>query len=752
MTTEILSILDLFPEESRKQKNDGNWQTECPDCGLQGGRTEGFILFPTNNTAYCHSSGKHFSYLETYALRKKIIRCLDGKETGEKRNILVGEQFKETLDLLKEEYGDEKYNNILSVIGIRKAIQLPNDGKLVSQFASELARVLRRENIFFYRAESKEIVEIGKIKHPNGCVEYSGFIPVDANRFVTIIERYFRPWAKVYTKIGSMDVTKSMSQTVANTVMVSDNFRDTMPLITKIFTVPMPILYNNTLTFPSRGYDKRFGSFLAHNAPEISNQHLPLEEAKKIIEFIYSGFCYQSEQDKINDIASLLTPFVRGLYVRSTCRTPLFVRKANRERAGKDYDEGVRSILYEGVALEEPPIANNEHSASGHNDELRKKIMSTLLAGRKKIHFSNNKGLINNAVFESILTAEHFSDRKLGSNTTLSFPNELEFSISGNIGMGMTPDLINRSRVINLFLDVEDANSRTFPTADLHGWVLANRSLILSALFAMVREWVNKGMICGSVPFTSYPEWARVVGGIMECCGYGSPCNPDKELLGIAADSETSDMKSLFELCYFKKPDTWMTKKEIHDLIINSDENLFPYIDWDKKADQTKFALKFNRFVGRVLSDIRLVVKDRNARPARWEFMFCKEVSTYSCSRITEPILVENEQKIGNLGNLGNFKPPVENTIRIEEIRVEETLPSLPTLPKSDREVQFWEAEECKDIVCKTTHEEVLDFIKANPITWQQLDEKFGVGSLRIKNELIKDGKIKQEGDLLCLI
>ena len=40
----------------------------------------------------------------------------------------------------------------------------------------------------------------------------------------------------------------------------------------------------------------------------------------------------------------------------------------------------------------------------------------------------------------------------------------------------------------------------------------------------------------GTHPFASYPEWARVCGGIMESAGYDSPCLPDKESLGIACD------------------------------------------------------------------------------------------------------------------------------------------------------------------------------------------------------------------------
>ena len=49
---------------------------------------------------------------------------------------------------------------------------------------------------------------------------------------------------------------------------------------------------------------------------------------------------------------------------------------------------------------------------------------------------SNNKGRLNNAVFEAIITAEKYSDRILGKSELLTFDNEMEFSLSGNVGIG----------------------------------------------------------------------------------------------------------------------------------------------------------------------------------------------------------------------------------------------------------------------------------------------------------------------------
>ena len=284
------------------------------------------------------------------------------------------------------------------------------------------------------------------------------------------------------------------------------------------------------------------------------------------------------------------------------------------------------------------------------DDELRKKILSALLAGRKRLHFANNKGYLDNAVLEAIITSEKYSDRILGKNESPIFDNELEISLSGNVGISFTPDLANRARFARLFLEIEDANARKFERPNLHKWVLENRELILSAIYALVRNWIEKGRPDGSVNFASFPDWARICGGIMEAAAYDSPCTPDKESILLGGDSETLDMKRLFELCYEKSPDTPLTKGRIRQLI-EFEEDIFSYLDFTKRSDQTKFGNKITKFVGRVLSDIKMIVKDNSIRSSRQEYIFTKERVDIDKSKIFGNFYNKN----GNVGNLHNL-------------------------------------------------------------------------------------------------
>ena len=616
-----VGILDLFDPGELTAAGSGTYKCACWDCGLQGNRTEGFIIFPDSNTAFCHSSGKWFKMLEAFAMKNKIIRCLDGREPGDsQQKILAGELFTLTLEELKNQHGTEMYNRIIESLNIRRKIQLPGNGRYITTFCDELGDVYRTRNVMFYRRETQDVTEVVRTKKINDddVEEFErGFKAMTAGKLVSLVEMFTMPWT---FNMKGQEVMKSMNVAQAALALESPNFYNKLPVLARMFDIQIPILYKGKLTFPKRGYDKRFGSWLPYNAPHINEKMFTISEARAIIDKIFEEFCFAGEKDKTHAIAAFITPFLRGLFPEFCTRTPVFIYMANRERAGKDYCANCTGILYEGIATEEPPISNDEKGGNGNsNEEIRKKITSCMMQGKKRFHSSNNKGLLNNSVFESITTSKSWSDRVLGKNINVIYANEMDFSLSGNLGIRLTPDLANRARIINLHLVDEDANARTFKNPKLHEWIINNRVIIISALYRIVENWFEKGMPKGSVPFTSFPIWAEICGGIMEAAGYNNPCLKDDVQI-VSLDGDTDEMKLLFECCYAKHGNNWIMKKDIQDVV--SQEGMMPELDFSRQTDKIKFAIKIDKYINRILSGISMTIKSKDVRPDRREYLF----------------------------------------------------------------------------------------------------------------------------------
>jgi len=507
----------------------------------------------------------------------------------------------------------------------RIRLQLPKLGKSISEFAEEIGDYFADKNVLFYRPIENCVVKLEMIpvnKEENKKI--LGFKQVKPSNFVTFLERYFELGMDFYieeTKEMRFK-PKSLGKDIADITLESEQLKEKLPIIETIFSVPIPLLKDGVLVFPQNGYDKKLWSWLPYTAPKI-REDMSLEEAKNILESIFKEFCFKDEkQDRINAIAGLLTPFCRKLYKKETSRTPIIFYKSNRPGAGKDYCAGITGLVYEGVIIDETPLCNDSGT---HDDEFRKKVLSTFRIGKNRIHINNNRGFLKSAELEYLATSENFSDRVLGSSTKLEFPNTLEISMSANAEIQYTVEFSRRCIFVNLFLAVENPNERKFEKPNLHDWVLENRENILTALYTLVKNWFEMGMPGGTTPYASYPEWARVVGGIMESAGYATPCVNNDSTLELGGDKKTQDIKKFFELAYAKWGDIWVDKTTLYTALNTHDSEfseLFSWIEWDnEKKAKIEFGSLLRSKVNCIISGILLQEEDdknSTSRKYKW--------------------------------------------------------------------------------------------------------------------------------------
>jgi hypothetical protein len=381
---------------------------------------------------------------------------------------------------------------------------------------------------------------------------------------------------------------------------------------------------------PKKGYDGRLNSYLIKDAPTM--ERMSAEQAKELINEMFAEFCFETDTDKIQAIAALITPACRGLYCRTTARTPITLIMANREGAGKDYLAGCIDIVYEGEHVENPPICTDD-KFSNSSEELRKKLTAALKHGRRRIHFGNNRGNLRNAVLEQFATAEVWRDRELGKNIELTLNNEVDISLSANVGITYTPDFWRRCRPINLSLDIEDVNSRRYQKPDLHGWVKENRGRLLSALNSLILDWYENGKRPGNTPFSGFPEWGRVVGGVMQYHELGDPCLRIEDNYGVGGDEEGRNMKMLWELLLKRASEAPGGNKEfsiqdIRDIITTTQgdgEGFFEDWNFSLLGTPARLGKLMRRHKGRIHSGIRMTIKKNSGgKSERDRFSFTK--------------------------------------------------------------------------------------------------------------------------------
>ena len=511
-------------------------------------------------------------------------------------------------------------------------------GRLESEVYRDVGQAIGHRHAWFVRAGEVNVIEqvaSGFKYSTDPDTQYTvsahtlGFRVLNGIQAKGNLEKYVEPGILVKSDNGDDDadpefLPKSFSTDFCAGLIQADQLKEELPLIARILTVALPFRVGDKLIYPRSGYDRRLATYLAPNAPAI--QPMALERALKILDRIHSGFCFTNEQSRTHALARLITPFGRAL-LGWTTRVPLWFYSANRPRAGKDYLHGITLIVYEGIAFEDLPIGRE-------SEETGKRIMAAARSGRRFMHFSNCQIHLQDQYLTAAITNPMLNGRRLGSNdatSDLSIPNEMEFSISANIGLTYREDIEPRLRKIELAFFDEDPNARTFTDKFLHRTVKENRATILSAIAALYDNWALAGFPVGRTSFTSYPEWADIVGGVMTAAGRGDPCLPFHGSYDEGGDLKTEAMRALFAVCHKAFGETWIGKPQIYQCVEKAAEEN-EALRWlgslegteDARKNQTRLGMFLVQFKNRILGSIQLFADDSAGKSQRRQFRFAQ--------------------------------------------------------------------------------------------------------------------------------
>lgn len=650
--------------------------TKCPFHSSKGGKC---LSFSNERGIWnCFHCSEHGTAIDLWMKINNVSDFVDAKKQ-------LCEKFG-----IKDTFVIEKKQLAAAPINDLPMVRLPSKNFTNPEFAAEVSKYFVGCESIFFKPDEKNIVEITDYEDKLSKKRIVGFSPIDFKRLVCLVEERVNTYNLEYVKKEEVMVRQSPNEQTISILSKQTPFINALYKIKRFLNYPMPFIDPKDglivpKHYPGKGiYDDRFQAYFTPDTPEL--KLLTIAEAKYILDDILGEFCFKDEVDKVMSKAYIITPMCRGLYSRPTTRTPIFIIQANRERSGKDYLAGCRGIIYEGQAVDDNPIVTGEKYES-NNDELRKKLTAALKSGKRLYHSSNNKGFLNNSVFEQFTTSEVWRDRELGKSVYLELNNEIDVSLSANIGLTYTPDLHHRSRPINLFYSQENPNERVYKRTDLHGYILQNRALILSAIYTLIKAWYDAGQPPGKTPFTSFPEWSKIVGGIMSYHNLGDPCVTFDDT-NIGGDRETAAIKELAAyMGLYQEADMTLknsnkvgyTINEIRRIVIDahSTDDLEGFGGWDfnDKSIQIRFGLLIKRFVGREFHcKQQIKFRDKDG---------CEEFIHY---KVTLHIAKDNDRSNKILYGFtkeveGNKQPKLDKPIEVVEQIVEERVEDLMPKP-----------------------------------------------------------------------
>src|SRR6516162_8179344 len=532
----------------------------------------------------------------------------------------------------------------------RPQVLLPAPGYQLNQtFVEEVANAVKDNLVWF--SYQHEPVRIGTRQRTliNGqgervSVEERCLLPITSTEVESLLDAQVATGfiRKVELSDGEEEafVPCSISPPSAKMLIKSPLLIDALPQIDRLLDVPVPINTGSQWVLPQRDYNVDTRVFLDQ---DLKLREMPPQDAKDLLEDISKDFCFADDDDgqsKCHWYARLITPMCRGI-MGWEARMPLWTFTANRPRAGKDYLNGVAQTLYYGHAFEDSPLERSE--------ETEKRITAALAAGRRSMHIANQQGsYFDDQALIAAITGTVWCSRRLGSNdssSSLEYKNELEFSLSANIGLQFREDLIPRCRFIHLAYFDEDPNSRTFSRLDLHGYVRDNRELLLSAVYSLVVEWKRQGCPNGLTPFTTFPRWGQVVGSVMVACGYDDPCRlPSGASTGSNPREEA--LSELFETTYEKHQDNWLDSKAVYSLVEGSDHQFGFWHGLESSKDKEKLAKDLKIYNRRTLRGITLYWQDASKKLSRTKIRFVK---AERAAHFVPDVPEENGKNVGDV-------------------------------------------------------------------------------------------------------
>lgn len=228
---------------------------------------------------------------------------------------------------------------------------------------------------------------------------------------------------------------------------------------------------------------------------------------------------------------------------------PLFAINGNVRGVGKSRMVDAAILLCHGEVAARMPMSRDE-------EEMRKRITSLLVEGIGAVLIDNVRGAVGLECLDTLFTGDTWSDRVLGTTSTVRVPARAVWWLTGN-NFELGGDMARRTIHIRLESRLENPEERTdLRHPDLLDWVRRERRRLVACALTVLRAAAVASVIpCGTGLWGSFESWSAVVPPVLKWLDMPSPL--DARATTDTADDEKASIGALLDglrrLC--PKPD-----------------------------------------------------------------------------------------------------------------------------------------------------------------------------------------------------
>jgi hypothetical protein len=387
-------------------------------------------------------------------------------------------------------------------------IELVREGRRLADFAADAGRVCKGAGVF-----RREVVPV-TINEETALME-----AMDADRFRSYLED--RALTFVWKSSGRGEPRKvpcTMAVQDARGCLRADQFVFQLPRLQKINVVRQPVIRKSgVIELLPIEYDEEAGVYTLPNPVQI-DESWTLDRAVTFLRDLLKDFPFLDQRSLAVHVASMVSLFAPGLQ-NITAERLGFLYSSNSPGGGK-------TLL---VSMAVVPVMATCETLTITDDkpEFRKVLDSAVMGSIPYLFFDELEGNIRNKELNAFITSNYRTGRLMGSQKMFRAPRLTVCYLAGN-NLTLEQDITRRVLECKLYVEEADNRDRKIEHEISPKYLerLTVRGDILSALWALIRAWIEQGRPGVPNVYKGFGEWCQIYGGIVKNAGFEDPTIP----------------------------------------------------------------------------------------------------------------------------------------------------------------------------------------------------------------------------------